>query len=85
MNYEIYMFDEESENLTLKGLMMVLDLKQIRGLLDEYYSDYDCKIIYDKLKIYRVNQELQYVMNKYRFNFQQAIDKLVDTGILKLY
>lgn len=85
MNYKIYMFDEQSENLTLKGLMMALDLKQIRGLLDEYYTDYDCKIIYEKLKIYRVNQELQYVMEKYRFNFQQAIDRLVDTGILKLY
>lgn len=80
MNYE-----EVSEPLRAKDLMYSYDYKYVRLFLDEYYTDYDCKIITDKLKTFRLNREVQYLINRYSFNFQQAIDKLVDTGILKLY
>lgn len=80
MNYE-----EVSEDMTLKGLMLVHDKNQVRSLLDEQYSNYDCELIYKKLKSYKINRELQYVMSTYDYNFQQGVDYLVDNGILKLW
>lgn len=77
--------EEVSEDLTLKGLMLAYDYNHIRNELDEYYTDYDCKLIATKMKTFTMNREVEYLINKYNYNFQQAIDRLVDTGILKLW
>lgn len=88
LDYEVYIIppvEEESNHMTLKGLMLAYDYNHIRSELDEYYTDYDCKLIANKMKTFAINREVEYLMSKYDYNFQQSIDKLVDTGILKLW
>lgn len=78
-------YEEVSEDLTLKGLMIPFTYEFIRNELDEVYSDYDCKLIYEKLKRFILNRDVQYLMIQYDFTFSQAIDKMVDSRVLKLY
>lgn len=78
-------YEEVAEDLTLRGLMIAYDYDCIRTLLDEQYSNYDCKLIEQKLKRFTLNRDVQYLMTHYKYNFQQAIDKLVDTRILRLW
>lgn len=92
MDYEIFMFEEESNDMTLKRLMLAYDKKDIYTIMNisakkgcEEWTEYDCQIIADKLKSYKVNTELQTIKKRYRLSTKDAIIKLIDDGIIKMY
>lgn len=80
MNYE-----EETEDITMRELMLMIDYDGVRSSLDEHYSDYDCQLIAKRLKSYTINKELQIIMNMYKYSFQQGVDKLIDDGFIKMW
>lgn len=93
MEYEIYMFDvtEESEDLTLKTLMKDYSSKWVYLTMnnelnkEHEWTETDCQIIANKLKKYSVNRELQYLVNHYRMSHKDAIIRLIDEEIIKMY
>lgn len=92
MDYEIFMFEEEQNDMTLKRLMLAYDKKDIYTIMNisakkgcEEWTEYDCQVIADKLKKYSVNAELQYVMKHYRLSTKDAIIRLIDDGIIKMF
>lgn len=66
-------------------LIMNYTYDDVREQLDNYYTDYDCKIIEKRLKTYAMNREICYLTHTYNYSFQQAIDRLLDLNILRLW
>lgn len=71
--------------LTRKGQIINYNYDYIRLVMGNEWTDYDCKIIESKINKYTLNREVQYLMNRHRLNFREAIERLVDSGLLKMW
>lgn len=84
-DYREVMFDNGFTTALRNSVIKPYEYSYVRHAMGLEWSDYDCKIITQALTKYTANRELQYLMNRHRCNFRTAVEKLVDTGIIKMY